>query len=182
MLGVSTVTVQAPAPPPASARSTDADAEVGERASSRPNATDCGVAKTSGSTACSSWIMPPPDRVASASVDLVPSAHTGRPVATSADLTCSTVQPGCRARSSAAPPATCGAAMLVPERVPKLPPGWAESTSTPGAVTSGLSARPSGVGPLAEKLARVRSSSAAPTVIARSEDPGEAALPRPSNS
>ena len=40
-------------------------------------------------------------------------------VVISADLTCAGVQLGCSCRSSAAEPATCGAAMLVPDAEPK---------------------------------------------------------------
>src|SRR5207247_6993361 len=43
---------------------------------------------------------------------------------------------GCAARTSAATPATCGAAMLVPLMLWYVPPVHVEYTETPGAVTS----------------------------------------------
>src|SRR4029079_11457346 len=94
---------------------------------------------------------PPPRRLGA------PSGRRARsgapPVETSADLTCATVQPGCRCSSSAAAPATCGEAMLVPSSNAHEP-SWAgteERMLTPGAVTSGLSASETGVGPPDEK-------------------------------
>ena len=48
---------------------------------------------------------------------------------------------------SATAPATCGAAMLVPLSVWKLPSGQAERTSTPGAEMSGFTAFEKGDGP-----------------------------------
>ena len=58
----------------------------------------------------------------------------------SADLICATVHVGWACRRSAAAPATCGEAMLVPLNSAQLDFGSDESTFTPGAVTSGLSA------------------------------------------
>ena len=96
--------------------------------------------------------VPPPSRVVSASC---PPRSTGWPVWTSADLICCTDQDGCRWCRSAAAPATWGAAMLVPLKLAQSPSrrGTEESTSTPGAVTSGFIRRESGVGPLDEKEA-----------------------------
>src|SRR5215208_3964673 len=102
----------------------------------------------------------------------------------SADLTCATVQVGCACLSSAAAPATCGEAMLVPLNSAKPFCGTEERTLTPGAVTSGLSSSEYGVGPIDEKLARtsterVRPVVAAAAVIARGALPGELTDPLP---
>ena len=71
-------------------------------------------------------------------------------------LTCRGVQPGCRWSSSAAAPATCGAAMLVPSKTANGAPANSGSVEEricpPGADTSGLSWWPNGVGPADEKL------------------------------
>jgi len=74
-------------------------------------------------------------------------------VRTSADLICVTVQPGWSWRRSAAAPATCGTAALVPSAISQEPSLLApeERISRPGAVTFGLSRRPYGVGPDEEK-------------------------------
>ena len=81
-------------------------------------------------------------------------ARPASPVRTSADLTCATVQVGWRCLSSAAAPATCGDAMLVPLNAGPRPSraGTDERTSTPGAATSGFSCSEIGVGPPEEKL------------------------------
>jgi hypothetical protein len=57
---------------------------------------------------------------------------------------------GWRARISAAAPETCGAAMLVPSRLFRPPPGTGAVIFSPGATRSGLQ-RPSPVGPRLEK-------------------------------
>ena len=54
--------------------------------------------------------------------------RTGSPVCSSADLICATVHVGCRSLSSAAAPATCGVAMLVPLSVPHGPP-WSPAAT-----------------------------------------------------
>ena len=87
---------------------------------------------------------------------------------TSAELTCAGVQAGWHCRSSAAPPAMCGAAMIVPLRLkyggesvatePQiraagrptnnvLPGSASDSMPTPGATTSGFCARSIRLGP-----------------------------------
>ena len=60
--------------------------------------------------------------------------------------------PGWPTTSARPRPATCGAAIEVPVSAPYPPPGSADTTSTPGATTSGLST-PSGAGPRLEKSA-----------------------------
>ena len=92
-------------------------------------------------------MRPPPSRVTGTSLELFALTKTGAPVETSADLICATVQVGWRWRRSAATPATCGEAMLVPLSVPNEAFGRDESTSLPGAVTSGLSRSDTGDGP-----------------------------------
>ena len=89
--------------------------------------------------------------------------------------------------STAAAPATCGDAMLVPLHVAHCEPGSEDTTSTPGAVTSGFICRDTGVGPLEEKLAissggPVSLSVDAATVIASGALPGEPTVPRPPSS
>ena len=166
-------TDHSPAPPPASARSIVSVMSRGPPATStNPKPRLCGEAKTSGAMAAGRSISPPPWRVLG--------TPRSRPLRTSADFTCSGVHSGCSSSSSAAAPATCGVAMLVPERRSKAPSGAAERTSTPGAARSGLRASPSGVGPPAEKEAMSRSSDAA-TVIARAAVPGEPTEPPPSS-
>ena len=107
-----TAAAHAPAPPPASASVTLREALRPRR--SRPNDRSAGAAKTFGSSALGRSITPPPSRTVDASVVRLSSVNAGSPVRTSADLICSTVHLGWRSRSSAAAPATCGAAMLVP--------------------------------------------------------------------
>ena len=109
---VCTLTAQGPAPPPASVSETGTVAES-PRWRNR-NETSLGAAKTKGVSAAWRSIRPPPSRVGSTSWRCVESVQTGWPVITSADLTCAGVQVGCRWSRSAAPPATCGDAMLVP--------------------------------------------------------------------
>ena len=71
------------------------------------------------------------------------------PVRTSADFTCATVQSGWRCFRSAAAPATCGAAMLVPLNDAHGPSraGTDERMPTPGALDVGLQLERDGVGP-----------------------------------
>ena len=78
------------------------------------------MAKIAGVFASGTLISPPPSRIEDASGP--PSERTtGFPVRTSADLICATVQSGWRWRRSAAAPATCGEAMLVPLNDAQLP-------------------------------------------------------------
>ena len=116
--------------------------------------------------------MPPPSRVLGTSRLLAFS--TGSPVSSSADFTCATVHVGWRSLSSAAAPATCGDAMLVPLSRPNVPSlfGSDDSTDTPGAVTSGFICSDTGVGPPEEKPAIVLCESAAATVMALGASPG----------
>jgi hypothetical protein len=80
--------------------------------------------------------------VTGASVVAAVSANAGRAVDISADFSCFGVQFGCSSTSSAAAPAMCGDAKLVPSRYANSAP--ANSTSVddmicaPGADTSGL--------------------------------------------
>src|SRR6266508_2592526 len=94
---------------------------------------------------------------------------------TSADLTWATLHSGWRWRRSAAPPATWGVAMLVPENWAQVPSrdGTDERIETPGAVTSGFSRSARGVGPLEEKEAITLDLDTAATEMARAAVPGE---------
>lgn len=96
-------------------------------------------------------------------------------------------QPGCFCLSSAAAPATCGAAIDVPEITvwPGMLPGdpvpaaAAATMPTPGAVTSGLTTPPAYRGPLLENGASRSARSTAPTVKAPSALPGDPMTFRP---
>ena len=92
--------------------------------------------------------MPPPSRVVAASKSFSGSP-AGAPVCTSADVIWSTVQPGWRWRSSAAPPATCGEAMLVPLNDAHVPSrsGTDERIDAPGAETAGFMRNDTADGP-----------------------------------
>src|SRR6266511_4576958 len=125
-------------------------------------------------------MRPPPSRRGSASRVFLLLVYTGRPVWTSADLTSATVQPGWRWRSSAAPPATCGAAMLVPSQESQ-PPGTEERMFTPGALTSGLNRSEIGVGPDEENDAITRRFVVAAVVMAFGALPGEVIETRPNS-
>jgi hypothetical protein len=74
----------------------------------------------------------------------------------SADFTCCADHVGWSWRSSAAEPATCGVAMLVPSKTAKGEPANSgrveERICPPGADTSGLSRWRKSVGPADEKL------------------------------
>src|SRR6184192_2366652 len=168
------LTFQLPAPPPASASCTRRVADWPRRR--KPNEKLVGSAKTSGSSARGSQIIPPPSRVGSTSPEW---PVTGFPVSASADLTSATDQLGCRCSSSAAAPATWGEAMLVPSNSRQVPRwrGTDERIETPGAVTSGFRLSEYGVGPEDEKIAIAPRLVAAPTVIAREAEPGESIVP-----
>src|SRR5213076_530800 len=105
-----TETVHAAGPPPASETASCLVVDVPRRTS--PKERPLGLVKTSGLSAWTRSIRPPPSRVDGTSV--VPEECTASPVDSSADLICATVQPGWRCLSTAAAPATCGDAMLVP--------------------------------------------------------------------
>ena len=98
----------------------------------------------------------------------------------SAAFTCAGDQSGCCCRRIAAAPATCGAAIDVPDKVRYGSPGCpsdpvellAATICHPGAVRSGLSA-PSIRGPRLEKDANRSVRSTAPTVSAESALPGD---------
>src|SRR5262249_55710612 len=108
---IATETLHVPEPPPASVTWTVCVACLPVRRS--PNERPVGAGKIIGLSAWGSQISPPPSRVVGTSPRCEES-RTGRPVDSSADLICATVQPGWRSRRRAAAPATCGAAMLVP--------------------------------------------------------------------
>ena len=100
----------------------------------------------------------------------------------SAALSSAGVQVGCCWARIAAAPATCGAAIDVPDerqvRLARASPRkpsllLAATMSTPGAVMSGLSAASPTRGPRLEKSARLSDLSTAPTVSAASALPGE---------
>jgi hypothetical protein len=84
--------------------------------------------------------------------------QAGPAVETNADRIWLGVQDGCACRSSAAAPATWGAAMLVPSKTANGDPLPADSGDVdericpPGAATSGLSTWPKLVGAADEKL------------------------------
>lgn len=174
----STVTDQCPAPPPASATVTVRLATASD--ATRPKEMDVGVGRIAGVSAAATSTRPAPARVGPARPSPV---VTDLAVTVRAALTCSGVQSGWRCRSSAAAPATCGAAMLVPEESPH-PPGRDDRIDVPGATTSGLRRSEIGVGPAAEKLAiaGVGVGVVAPTVIARAALPGDPSEPRPNSS
>src|SRR5215217_2183077 len=94
-------------------------------------------------------------------------------VCASEDFTCATVQLGWRWTSSAAAPATCGDAMLVPESSDHWPFGTDERIDAPGAAMSGFSFIVIGVGPDDEKYAIAFADVEAPAVIAAGALPGE---------
>ena len=115
--------------------------------------------KRSGSSARGRFTRPPPSSTTGASFVLWVSAHAGPAVETSADFTCCADHPGCRWTSSAAAPATCGVAMLVPSKTANCEPANSGSVEEricpPGAATSGLSRCPKSVGPADEKLVTI---------------------------
>src|SRR5204862_7814016 len=85
--------------------------------------------------------------------------HAAPAVDISADLISAGVQSGWRAISSAAAPATCGVAMLVPSKTANGSPtdsgSVAERICPPGAARSGFSSCPTSVGPADEKLVTI---------------------------
>ena len=95
------------------------------------------VAVTCVATACAASTRPTPPRVSR-----WPATFSGSAVETTDAATCGAVQFGCACTDSAATPATCGAAIDVPERMdaPLPEPTAAEAIDTPGAATSGLMA------------------------------------------
>jgi hypothetical protein len=132
-------------------------------------------------------MRPPPSRVEGTSFD-VPDVCTGSPVDSSADLISCTVHVGWRCFRSAAAPATCGVAMLVPLQscADQVFRGSDESRSTPGAVTSGFMSSETGDGPDDEKLAISSAGPLSPsvdaaTVIAFGALPGDPIEPRPAS-
>src|SRR5512135_1678419 len=128
-------------------------------------------------------MRPPPSRVVGTS-PRCDASRTGRPVDSSADLICATVQLGCRSRSSAAAPATCGAAMLVPLNCDHSPSrgGTEDRIETPGALTSGFIPSVIGVGPPEENGAMASLFVTAAAVIAPDALPGEETEPLPKSS
>ena len=111
--------------------------------------------KTSGVSAACTFTSPLPESSTDASWVRAVSDHAVPAVETSADLTARGCQPGCRSSSSAAAPATCGAAMLVPSNTANGPPKAGivdERIAPPGAPRSGLRTCPKAVGPPEEKL------------------------------
>ena len=142
MRGVAKIplTVQVPAPPPASVSLTTTSGFCADDTS--PNETELGSANSSGVSARPTAIRPPPVR----------SGPLGRSdaVVTIAERSWAGVHAGCRLRSSATAPATCGAAMLVPLSSDHEASGVDERIDEPGAAMSGLSRSESGVGPADE--------------------------------
>ena len=150
-------TVQLPAPSPASETVSSIDERCAPvETSIFWNESDCGSVNTFGSSAVSTLVSPAPSSSTGASCVRAVSPQAGPAVDISADLTCHGVQPGCCCSSSAAAPATCGVAIDVPAKTENVEPvvagGVEESTSSPGAETSGFSMCPKSVGPADEKL------------------------------
>ena len=83
---------------------------------------DTGSVKSFGSFAATTLISPEPAVSTGAATVRAVSAQAVAALDTSADLTWMGVQPGCRCSRSAAAPATCGAAMLVPSKTANGPP------------------------------------------------------------
>ena len=112
--------------------------------------------KTIGLSARPTLIRPAPSIRTEASVVRLVSPQAGPAVDISADLTCGALQAGCRWRSRAAAPETCGAAMLVPSKTangsPIVSRSVDERMEPPGAERSGLRSWPNGVRPAEEKL------------------------------
>ncbi len=148
-----TETVHGDGPPPASAR-VNVRLVVVPRLT-RPKERPVGVVKTSGLSARTRSMRPPPSRRAEISVVEPGDGCTGSPVVSSADLICSTVHDGWRCFRTAAAPATCGDAMLVPLQSwsDQVLRGSDDRMSTPGPVTSGFICSEIGVGPPDEKSA-----------------------------
>src|SRR5438876_7654538 len=136
-------TDQEPAPPPASETVTAIARLAPPPFTFRSRKdSDCGLVKIFGSSAAGSHARPAPSRYTGASVVSAVSAYAARAVDISADLSCPGLQFGCRWTRSAAAPAMCGDAKLVPSRYANCAP--ANSTSVddmicaPGAEMSGL--------------------------------------------
>ena len=121
-----------------------------------PSDTDDGSVKICGSFARATLIRPAPSSVTAASAVRSVLPHAGPEVDISADLTCCVDHVGCCWTSSAAAPATCGAAMLVPSKTANGEPWNSVSVEDricpPGAARSGFSRWPNAVGPAPEKL------------------------------
>ena len=169
-----TLAVHVPTPPPASSSVTAL--VVTAPSASRPSERPVGRAVRSGASAAATSTSPAPPRIGSAA--LSPSS-TGRAVVTSADFTCATVQLGWRCRSSAAAPATCGAAMLVPE-LPSKPPGHRREDArrpAPRRPASGAARAGSARRRRSEASRGTLSSVTAATVIASAALPGDVSEP-----
>ncbi len=99
--------------------------------------------KSFGSSAAATLTSPPPSSSTDASCVRAVSPHAGPAEDISADLTCRGFQPGCCWSSSAAAPATCGVAMLVPSKTANGSPidfvTVEERIWPPGAARSGFS-------------------------------------------
>ena len=148
--------VHVPAPSPASESDSSSDFEAAPRLTFMSEyESETGSVNSFGSFAASRSTSPEPDVRTGASTVRAVSAHAGAAVETSADLTCCGDQFGWRWSRSAAAPATCGAAMLVPSKTANGPPALgsvAERICPPGAPTSGFSRWPNAVRPAEEKL------------------------------
>ena len=108
-----------------------------------PKESEAGSLNSFGSSAACTLISPLPSRSTDASCVRNVSPQAGPAVDMSADFTCSGDQLGWRWSRSAAAPATCGAAMLVPSNTANGPPEFGsvdDRIAPPGADTSGLSA------------------------------------------
>ena len=107
--------------------------------------------RASGRWRAATLTRPPPSSSTEASLVRAVSPQAGPAEDISADFTCPGVQPGCCWSRSAAAPATCGAAMLVPSKTANGAPANSRSVEEricpPGAATSGLSRWSKFVGP-----------------------------------
>ena len=109
------VTDQLPAPPPASLICSSVPRDIAPPVMlSSPSEMDAGSVNSCGLSARATLIRPLPSSVTAASFVRSVLPQAGPAVDISADLICCADHVGCRWTSSAAAPATCGVAMLVP--------------------------------------------------------------------
>src|SRR5580765_2206923 len=118
------VTDQAPAPLPASVSSRSLPRDAAPPVMSRsPSEIDAGSVNTCGLSARATLISPLPSSVTAASFVRSVLPQAGPAVDINADLTCRAHHVGGRWTSSAAAPATCGVAMLLPSNTANGEPG-----------------------------------------------------------
>ena len=175
-----------PAPPPASASATRRGrASPGRSEAERDRAARRGTSErhVGGDEVDEAGCRP---RVGTRPRPSSPTTSAVAVVATSALLTCAGVQSGWRCRSRARRPATCGAAMLVPDESRPAARVRRRGSTTPGAETSGLRRSETGVGPADEKpaidpAAGRRDRDRADRDRSAPSSPGDATEPRPNS-